>query len=75
MKNQPKDIWLGFVGKFRPRLIEFTSFKLVKTNKYQYHVNIMHIGKVNKTRYDDPGKPIKQTSFTVKKKYGVKPSL
>ena len=23
-------------------------------------------GKVNKTRYDDPGKPIKQTSFTVK---------
>ena len=26
----------------------------------------MHSGKVNKTRYDDPGKPIKQTSFTVK---------
>ena len=26
----------------------------------------MHNGKVNKTRYDDPGKPIKQTSFTVK---------
>ena len=25
-------------------------------------------GKINKTRYDDPGKPIKQTSFTVKKK-------
>ena len=23
-------------------------------------------GKVNKTRYDDPGKPMKQTSFTVK---------
>ena len=23
-------------------------------------------GKVNKTRYDDPGKPIKKTSFTVK---------
>ena len=22
--------------------------------------------KVNKTRYDDPGKPMKQTSFTVK---------
>ena len=26
----------------------------------------MHIGKVNKTRYDDPGKPMKQTSFIVK---------
>ena len=23
-------------------------------------------GKINKTRYDDPRKPIKQTSFTVK---------
>ena len=26
----------------------------------------MHNGIVNKTRYNDPGKPIKQTSFTVK---------
>ena len=26
----------------------------------------MHRGKVNKTRYDDPGKPMKQTTFTVK---------
>ena len=26
----------------------------------------MHSGKVNKTRYDDSGKPMKQTSFTVK---------
>ena len=26
----------------------------------------MHGRKVNKTRYDDPGKPMKQTSFTVK---------
>ena len=26
----------------------------------------MHSRKVNKTRYDDPGKPMKQTSFTVK---------
>ena len=26
----------------------------------------MHNGKVNKTRYDDPGKPVKQTSFTLK---------
>ena len=26
----------------------------------------MHNGKVNKIRYDDLGKPIKQTSFTVK---------
>ena len=23
-------------------------------------------GKINKTRYDDPGKPMKSTSFTVK---------
>ena len=28
-------------------------------------------GKINKTRYDDPGKPMKQTSFTVKN-LGVK---
>ena len=26
----------------------------------------MHSGIVNKTRYDDSGKPIKKTSFTVK---------
>ena len=26
----------------------------------------MHNRKVNKTRYDDPEKPMKQTSFTVK---------
>ena len=26
----------------------------------------MHIGKMNKIRYDDPGKPMKQTSFTAK---------
>ena len=26
----------------------------------------MHTGKVNKIRYDDPRKPMKQTSFTVK---------
>ena len=26
----------------------------------------MHSEKVNKTRYDDLGKPMKQTSFTVK---------
>ena len=26
----------------------------------------MHSGKVNKTRYDDPVKPMKQTSFIVK---------
>ena len=26
----------------------------------------MHSGKVNKTRYNNPGKPMKQTSFTVK---------
>ena len=27
----------------------------------------MHSGKVNKTRYDDPRKPMKQTTLTVKK--------
>ena len=27
-------------------------------------------GKINKTRYDDPGKPMKPTSFTVKKNLG-----
>ena len=30
----------------------------------------MHSRKVNKTRYDDPGKPMKQTSFTIKKPEG-----
>ena len=33
----------------------------------------MHSEIVNKTRYDDPGKPMKQTSFTVKN-LGGKPS-
>ena len=33
----------------------------------------MHNVKVNKTKYDDLGKPIKQTNFTVKKPRG-KPS-
>ena len=61
------------VRKFRSRLIELTSFKpklLIRLiiNKYQYHVKIMHSKKVNKARYDDTGKPMKQTSFTVKKK-------
>ena len=32
----------------------------------QTNINIKHNGIVNKTRYDDPGKPMKQTSFTVK---------
>ena len=39
---------------------------LVKTNKHQNHVKNKCSGKVNKTRYDDPGKPMKQTNFTVK---------
>ena len=30
-------------------------------------------GKINKTSYDDPGKPMKQTSFTVKKLGGNLP--
>ena len=33
----------------------------------------MHNGKVNKTRYDDIGKPMKQTSFTVKNLRGNLP--
>ena len=33
----------------------------------------MHSGIVNKTRYDDSEKPMKQTNFTVKKP-GEKPS-
>ena len=33
----------------------------------------MHNEIINKTRYDDPGKLMKQTSFTVKK-LGGKPS-
>ena len=30
----------------------------------------MHNGKLNKIRYDDLGKPMKQTSFIVKKTWG-----
>ena len=33
----------------------------------------MHIGKINKTRYDDPGKLMKQTSFIVKNMGGNLP--
>ena len=33
----------------------------------------MHSGIVNKTRYDDPGKSMKQTSFTVKNPGGNLP--
>ena len=33
----------------------------------------MHNGKINKTRYDDSRKPMKQTSFKIKKT-GGKPS-
>ena len=33
----------------------------------------MHNGKLNKTRYDDPGKPMKQTNFTVKNLGGTFP--
>ena len=33
----------------------------------------MHSGKVNKTRYDNLGKPMKQTSFTVKNLEGNLP--
>ena len=33
----------------------------------------MHSGKLNKTRYDNPGKPMKQNSFTVKNLEGNLP--
>ena len=33
----------------------------------------MHNGKVNKTRYDDSGKPMKQTNFIVKNHGGNLP--
>ena len=36
----------------------------------QTNINIMHSRIVNNTRYDDLGKPMKQTSFTVKKSLG-----
>ena len=39
--------------------------ELVKTKKHQYHVKIICSGKVNKTIYDDPREPMKQTSFIV----------
>ena len=32
----------------------------------QTNINIMHNWIVNKTRYDDLGKPMKQTSFKIK---------
>ena len=73
------------VEKFRSQLIELTSFKLKllirfirnKTCKNkQTNINIMLescSGKINKTRYDNLGKPMKPTRFTVKKP-GGKPS-
>ena len=39
----------------------------------QTNINIMHNRRVNKTRHDDPGKPMKQTSFTVKNLRGNLP--
>ena len=33
----------------------------------------MHSGKLNKTRYNDPGKPMKQTNFIVKNLRGNLP--
>ena len=35
----------------------------------------MHNGKVNKTRYDDPGKSMKKTSFIVKNLGGNLPKM
>ena len=54
-------------------LIKSILIILVQTNKHQYNVNIMHSRIINKTKYDDPRKLIKQTSFTVKK-HDEKPS-
>ena len=39
----------------------------------QTNINIMYSGIVNKTRYDDLGKPIKQTSLIVKNLGGSLP--
>ena len=44
--------------------------KLLKINKHQYYVNIMHNGIINKTKYDGPRKLMKQTSFIVKNLVG-----
>ena len=68
---------MRFVGKFRPRLIELTSFKpklsirfirnkTCKNKQTSISCQNHATEKINKTRYDDPGKPMKQTSFTVK---------
>ena len=66
------------VEKFKSLFIELTSFKLKllirfirnKTCKNkQININIMsksYSGKINKTRYDNLGKPMKPTSFIVK---------
>ena len=65
------------VGKFRPRLIKLTSFKskflirfiINKTGKIkQILISCQNhaVEKINKTRYDDLGKLMKPTSFTVK---------
>ena len=66
------------VEKFKSLFIELTSFKLKllirfirnKTCKNkQININIMSkscSGKINKTRYDNLGKPMKPTSFIVK---------
>ena len=37
------------------------------------NINIMHNWIVNRTRYDDPGKPMKQTSFVIKNLEGNLP--
>ena len=39
---------------------------MLKQNKTKKNINIMHNRKVNKIRYGDPRKPMKQTYFTVK---------
>ena len=68
---------IAIVGKFRPQLIELTSFKpkllirfirnkTCKNKQTSISCQNHAAEKINKTRYDDPGKPMKQTSFTIK---------
>ena len=45
---------------------ETTHVEVGEEDIHQYHVKIMRSGIVNKTRYDDLGKPMQQTNFTQK---------
>ena len=72
--------WFFYVGKFRPRLIELTSFKPKLLIKFIMNkscliklTSISCSRKLNKIRYEDPRKLIKQTSFTIRNMGGNLP--